>query len=125
MGARPRMSTEETQQAVLLAAQGKTPHAIGKALGRDEKTIKKELSKPETVLQVVDAQEYLAGLFEQRAVEYMESITTEDILKMDAYKRTLSAGIAIDKARLIKGQSNVNMAVVIASACRASMEYEE
>lgn len=122
MGARPRMTTEEKQQAVLLAAQGMTAHAIGKNLSRDEKTIKKELTKPETALKVVDAQEYLAGLFEQRAVEYMESITTEDILKMDAYKRTLSAGIAIDKARLIKGQSNVNMAVVIASACRTSLD---
>lgn len=124
MGARPRMTTEEKQQAVLLAAQGMTPHAIGKALRRDEKTVKKELKKPETQLQVVDAQVHLAGLFEQRAVEYMESITTEDILKMDAYKRTLSAGIAIDKARLIKGQTNVNMAVVIAQACIESMEYE-
>lgn len=125
MGTRPGMTTEEKQQAALLAAQGMTNHAIGKAIGRDEKTVKKELLKPETALQVMDAQEHLAGLFEQRAVQYMESITTEDILKMDAYKRTLSAGIAIDKARLIKGQSNVNMAVVIASACRASMEYEE
>ena len=41
------------------------------------------------------------------------SITDEDIKKLNAYQRTVSAAIATDKAQLLKGQPTANVALLL------------
>lgn len=99
----------ELQKAKALRAFGKSYHAIAKEIGRDDKTIKKHLSKPEVVIEVQELTELIAEEYTQINFRILKSITDTDIKAAKLRDRIVSAGICTDKSRLIKGQSTANI----------------
>ncbi|MCZ6481359.1 MAG: hypothetical protein V3V07_06415 [candidate division NC10 bacterium] len=53
----------------------------------------------------------LADRFENVAVRMLTAISDKNIMALDAYKKTLSAAIGIDKMRLLREQSTENIAL--------------
>ncbi len=105
---RPYLTLEEKEQAKALFASGKTYHAIGKELGRSPHTIKSYLTTPDAAQQVEKIKEELASMFEGLARRMIESITAADIKKINAYQRTVSAGIATDKSKSLRGEEDTD-----------------
>lgn len=103
------LTTDEKELIKLLSAKGESCYAISLQVKRSPHTIKKYLSEPQTSLEVVEKKKELSDLFEDVARRMIESITNENIQNLDAYKRTLSAGIATDKMRLLKEQSTAHI----------------
>ena len=98
----------------MLAASGKSYRAIGRELGRSDKTVKKALTKtPEIVQDVERIRGELATIFESVSKRMISSITDEDIQRLDGYRRTLSAGIALDKANLLRNSAGQSGATEI------------
>ncbi len=58
-------------------------------------------------------QKDLGDIFDDLAKRMVGSITDEDIKKLNAYQRTVSAAIATDKAQLLKGQPTMNVGVLV------------
>ncbi len=100
-----RMTDEEKAQIKSLMALGFSPTAIGKKLDRDHKTVIAYTRKPETIAEIAELKEDLADAYEGLARRMVDSISDEDIQKINAYQRTVASGIATDKARLLRGQS--------------------
>jgi hypothetical protein len=98
------LSGEEKERAALLHASGKTGNAIGKALGRNRRTVQKFLDKPETRAQVGIQREELALLFDDIAQRTLDGVTAADIEKASLLQKLTSAGISVDKALLLRGQ---------------------
>jgi hypothetical protein len=96
---------QEIERAKVLSAMGKSFRQIGLELGRNDKTVAKELRRPGVEEEVIRIKGELAQNFEDLAQRFVCSISDADILKESAYRRTLSAGIATDKARLLKGEA--------------------
>lgn len=97
------LTTNELEKAKVLSASGMSFRQIGRELGRSDKTVKKALTKtPEIIQEVQEIKEQLAGMFEDIAKRMIASIKEADITKLDAYRRTLSAGIATDKAAALR-----------------------
>lgn len=113
MTAKPRkpLTVKEEQQIKALLATGKTCHAVAIEIGRDPKTIKKYAIQPETAKEIRELKEELSDMFEGIAKRMILSITDEDILKINSYQRTVSAGISVDKMRLLRNQSTENISV--------------
>lgn len=104
------LTVAELERAKALSALGKSYRQIGLELDRSDKTIKKALTKtPEVIQEVQEIKQELAGMFEDIAKRMIASITEEDIQKINAYQRTVAAGISTDKARLLKGESTDNI----------------
>jgi hypothetical protein len=98
------LTLPEIERAKALSALGKSYRAIGAELHRSDHSIKRVLTcSPEVVAEVLAIKRNLADSFEGLAERMVSSITDADILKLDAYKRTLSGAIATDKAQLLKG----------------------
>lgn len=55
-------------------------------------------------------------MYEELAKRMITSITEKDIQKINAYQRTLSAGISTDKMRLLKDKSTENIGIIQAIA---------
>jgi hypothetical protein len=55
----------------------------------------------------------------------VESISPEDIAKINAYQRTLSAAVATDKARLLRGNSTERIDHVVLSAKLEDLRRED
>lgn len=126
--ANKRLNNLERQQIAILAAQGITPHAMSKDLGRDEKTISKALKEPEVMVLVEEAKGKLADVYESTARRMLASITDADILKINAYQRTVASGIATDKMRLLRGESTSNQSIffrIVAEAPDLPPEEDE
>ena len=105
------LTVKELEQIKVLRASGLTYHAIAVETNRDPKTIKKACLEPEASTQIQEMKQELADMFEGLAQRMITSISDEDIQKINAYQRTVSAGISTDKMRLLKGQSTENIAV--------------
>ena len=105
------LTLQEQEKVKTLSASGKTPHSIAKELNRSPHTIRRYLSCPEASTQIQEIKEELASMFEELGKRMLTSITDEDIQKINAYQRTVSAGISTDKMRLLKGQSTENLAI--------------
>ena len=105
------LTLQEQEKVKTLSASGKTPHSIAKELNRSPHTIRRYLSCPEASTQIQEIKEELASMFEELGKRMLTSITDEDIQKINAYQRTISAGISTDKMRLLKGQSTENLAI--------------
>ncbi|MFA4828432.1 MAG: hypothetical protein WC855_13265 [Thermodesulfovibrionales bacterium] len=114
------LTMPELEKAKALYAIGKSYHAIGLELNRDSKTIKKWLSEPETAKEIQVIKGELSEMFEGMAKKMLESITEDDISRINAYQRTLSAAVSTDKARLLKGESTENIS--LHTKVMASME---
>lgn|SRR3989338_3900388 len=113
MSKRPpdRLNTEELEQIKTLRASGLTHHAIARRIGRDAKTVKKACLQPGMANDIRAKQEKLSNLFGDLACRMIASIKDEDIGKINAYQRTISAGIATDKLRLLSGESTANISI--------------
>jgi predicted transcriptional regulator len=104
----------ELAKAKTLAAMGHSYRQIGRELGKSDHTIKRALTaSPEVVAEVETMQKDLGGIFDDLAKRMAGSITDEDIKKLNAYQRTVSAAIATDKAQLLKGQPTMNVGVLV------------
>jgi hypothetical protein len=104
----------ELAKAKTLAAMGHSYRQIGRELGKSDHTIKRALTaSPEIVAEVQTMQKDLGHIFDDLAKRMAGSITDEDIKKLNAYQRTVSAAIATDKAQLLKGQPTMNVAVLL------------
>lgn len=116
---------EEKQQIAVLAAKGKSNRAIAKAVNRSDKTVAKVLKDPDIIVVKKDMEERLASKFEILADAILDSVSHDDLLKASLQQKSISAATMVDKARLIRGQSNMNIAVIMASAVIASQDSEE
>jgi hypothetical protein len=110
------LTLAEQEKAKVLHAEGRTYHAIALTLKRSPHTIKAYLVKPEVVPEIQKVKKELADMFEDLARKMIDSITPEDISKINAYQRTLSGGIATDKMRLLRGQSTERIDAVVLTA---------
>jgi len=106
-----RMTLEEQTTIKSLLAAGFSATAIAKRIDRDHKTVVAFSRQDETKAAVMDLREDLADAFEGLARRMIDSITDEDILKLNAYQRTVASGIAYDKMRLQRGQSTNNTSI--------------
>ena len=113
MARRPpiHLNLKELEEIKLLRASGMTFHAIGLKIGRDKKTVKSACMRPEVAMAIEEAKEELADMFESIARRMIESITDEEIEKLNPYQRCISAGIATDKMRLLRNESTSNFAI--------------
>jgi len=116
MANRRSMTTSEKEQAATLLASGLSFNAIGKDIGRDPKTVKATMQKPDMVEKVEEKKVELADMYETLSRRMVDSITDADITKINAYQRTVASGIATDKARLLRGQSTINLAAIYSRA---------
>jgi hypothetical protein len=84
-------------------------------MGRSHHTLQKFLNKPETREQVSVQREELAGMFDQVAGRVLDAVTQKDIEKANLVQKMTSAGIAIDKAAMLRGEmpSAINMVAVL------------
>ncbi len=104
-----QLSMEEKAIIKLLYAEGRSYHAISKEHNRSPHTIKKYLSEPQTQNEVAVKKQELADMYENMARKMVESITDENIKKINAYQRIVSSGICTDKMRLLRDQSTENI----------------
>jgi hypothetical protein len=110
------VDVEEKQQIALLAAKGKSQRAIAKAVKRDHRTVAKVLNDPGVIADKANIEERLADKFEQLTEAILDSVSEDDLLKASLQQKSISAATMLDKARLIRGQSNMNLAVIMANA---------
>lgn len=115
----PRLTTKEKTTIAALAAQGKTPHAIGKEIGRSENTVSAALKKPETALAVQDFTERFATKLEVAAERVLDAVTEADLEKASLKDKAIAAGVFFDKARLARGQSTSNVSLLFVVADQA------
>lgn len=106
----------EKQQIAVLAATGKSQRHIAKAVNRDHRTVARVLKEPGVITAKADIEARLADKFERLAEAILDSVSEEDLLKASLQQKSISAATMVDKARLIRGQSTQNAAVVMASA---------
>lgn len=77
---------------------------------------------------VEEAKGKLADVYESTARRMLASITDADILKINAYQRTVASGIATDKMRLLRGESTSNQSIffrIVAEAPDLPPEEDE
>jgi len=113
----------EKKQIAIMKAQGLTDHAISKAIGRSNKTVTAALRDPVLVADIADYQERIACKYEELAERILDAVSVEDISKASLQLKVTAGGICTDKARLIKGQSTINLAAVFSKAMEG--DYEE
>ncbi len=107
-----RLNIEELEQIKALRASGLTYHAIAKRIGRDAKTVKKAFLQPGMANNIEVMRKKLADHFEDLAYRLITSIKDEDIEKTNTYQRVVSAGISVDKMRLLREQSTANVSLL-------------
>lgn len=105
------LTTAELEQIKTLKADGKTYNAIALQISRDPKTVKRACLEPVNAVEIVKQTTELADLYKDLAQRMLVSINDDDINKLDAYKRTLSAAVSTDKMRLLSDQSTANISV--------------
>jgi IS30 family transposase len=107
------LTSEEKEKLKIMIANGSSYNAVGRELGRDPKTVKRYAIEPEVSNEIKQKQQNLAEWYEDLAKRMLSSITDQDIEKINAYQRTVSAGIATDKLRLLTNQSTENVALLV------------
>jgi Helix-turn-helix domain len=111
-----RIDAQEKQKIAALAATGKSNRAIARATGRDNKTVAKVLKEADVINMKANIEERLADKFEQLTESILDSISEDDLLKASLQQKSISAATLLDKSRLIRGQSTMNAAVIMAGA---------
>jgi hypothetical protein len=81
-------------------------------MNRNRRTVAKFLNKPEVRQQVGVQREELAGMFDDVAHRTLAGVTQKDIEKANLMQKLTSAGIAVDKAAMLRGQPTVGINVV-------------
>ena len=105
------LNFDEIETIKILRANGLTFHAISLKISRDPKTVKKTCLVPEIADEIKEIQEVLADQYEGMARRMIDSITDEDIQKINAYQRTIASGICTDKMRLLRNESTENFSI--------------
>jgi hypothetical protein len=108
------LTSEEQEKAEILAASGQTPNYIAKGLGRNRRTVAKFLREPDVRQQVSAQREVLAEKFSQAADRIVSSITPEDISKATLQQKMIAAGVAVDKAAILRDElpPTINLSMV-------------
>jgi hypothetical protein len=104
MKTRSPLSDEERERAKVLRASGKTPTAIARGMNRSHHTLQKFLNRPETREQVAVQRQELAGMFDGVAHRIVDSVNDTDIQKSNLVQKMTSAGIAVDKAAILRNE---------------------
>jgi hypothetical protein len=115
MKTRSPLSDEEKERAKVLNASGKSPNYIAKGMGRSHHTLQKFLDKPDVREQVSIQREELAGMFDNITYRIVKSVTEKDIAKASLQQKLVSAGIATDKASLLRNElpQTINVAAFL------------
>lgn len=111
MKKRSPLTETERERAKVLHAGGKTPHAIAQSMGRSHHTLAKFLRKPETQKEVGVQREVLAGMFDSVAYRAVVGVSDTDIEKANLVQKMTSAGIAVDKAAILRGEMPIGIDV--------------
>jgi len=120
------LTETEQERAKVLHASGKTPSYIAKGMGRSHHTLQKFLDKPEVREQVGIQREVLAGMFDHVAHRIVDAVTPEDVTKATLQQKLVSAGIAVDKAAVLRGQVPVTVNVsVLLDLVQAAREIRD
>ena len=122
-GKRSPLMAEEKERAKILAASGQSLRRIARATGRDRSTVTRYLFRPEVRKLVAVNREQLAGMFDSVAHQTLAGVTAEDVERATLQQKLVSAGIAVDKAALLRGEApmsiNLNLFADVAEAIRA------
>ncbi len=105
------LNFEETEALKIMRASGLSYNAIAVQINRNPKTIKRACVDPMIIKGIQAIQEELADAYEGLSRRMIESITDNDILKLNAYQRTIASGIATDKMRLLRNESTHNVSL--------------
>jgi hypothetical protein len=116
------LNFDEIEQVKILRANGLTYNAISLKINRNPKTVKKACLVPEIAEEIREMQEELADSYEGLSRRMIDSISDEDIEKLNAYQRTISSGICTDKMRLLRNESTSNISI---AAIDANIEETE
>ncbi len=101
----------EIEQIKVLKASGLSYYAVAKKVGRDHKTVKRCCIDPRNAEEIKAIQRQLASYFEDLSMRLITSISDEDIERLNAYQRIISAGISVDKLRLLRNESTQNVCI--------------
>ena len=99
------LNFDEIETVKILRANGLTFHAISLKINRDPKTVKKACLDPVIASEIIEIKEVLADQYESLSRRMIDSITDNDINKLNAYQRTIASGICTDKMRLLRNES--------------------
>lgn len=116
MGKGKPLTTEEKEHVAILKAQGLSCRAIGREIKRDPGAVARVLEEPATLVKVENYSERIAGKYEEHAEKILDAITGSDIEKANLHHKVLASSICTDKARLIRGFSTSNNAMIYANA---------
>ena len=116
------LNYHEIEEIKILRADGLTFHAISQKINRDPKTVQKACLDPVIASEIIEIKEVLADQYENLARRMIDSITEEDIQKINAYQRTIASGICTDKMRLLRNESTENFSI---DALNLSMEARQ
>jgi hypothetical protein len=108
------LTSEEQEKAEILAASGQTANYIAKGMGRNRRTVAKFLNEPDVRQKVSAQREVLAEKFSQAADRIVSSITPEDISKATLQQKMIAAGVAVDKAAILRDElpPTINLSMV-------------
>lgn len=120
-----RVDIAEKQIIATLAATGKSQRAIARATGRDNKTVAKVLKENDVIASKAKIEDRLADKFEQLTEAILDSVSEDDLLRASLQQKSISAATMVDKARLIRGLSTSNQAIVYASKVEAVFKEME
>ena len=100
-----------------------TPKTSGLEIGRDRKTVLAHLQKPGNPEQVADIHSRLADKFEQMSERILDAVCDADLEKASLRDKAISAGVMLDKSRLMKGRATSHITIMfqaIEAACSGS-----
>ncbi len=105
------LTVSEIENIKVLKASGLTHYAISKRVGRSVKCIKRCSENPRNAEEIKEIQSELAGYFEDLTMRLLTSISDSDIDKLSGYQRMISAGISVDKSKLLRNESTHNVSL--------------
>jgi len=120
------LNMEEIEKAKALSALGRSFRAIAAELHKSPHTVKKVLTGSAQVVEEVKARKAdLAELFEERSRQTLDAVTPGDIEKASLLQKATSSAIFLDKARLLKGESTLNVSVDVLLGIAKELRREE
>ncbi|MHC4269348.1 MAG: helix-turn-helix domain-containing protein [Planctomycetota bacterium] len=116
------LTLSEIEKIKVLKASGLSFYAVAKRVGREPKTVKRCCQDPRNAEEIKSIQQELASYFEDLSMRLITSVTDGDIEKLSGYQRVISAGICVDKLRLLRNESTENISMQTINANREDLE---
>ncbi len=110
------LTISEISSIKILRSEGRSFNAIARKINRDPKTVKRCCQEPRNAEEIRSLQQEIASFFEDLTMRLLTSISDADIEKMNGQSRFVSAGIAVDKLRLLRGDSTENISIDVLNA---------